>query len=210
MPYVEALEQQRRAHAKVLADSSQACFLSVQHPPVITLGKNAKSTNILINPLEARKKGIDVVQTDRGGDVTMHMPGQLVIYPIIPLAHFRLGLRQYISLLENAVIELLAEFNLVAKCDPKYPGIWLGSNKVCALGVRVDRRVSLHGLALNVNNDLSLFDCIRPCGIVERGVTSITHELKVSLAIADIQARLVSILQQSLHATTDSTGSGRL
>ncbi len=206
MPYFEALQQQRCAHEKVVSDPSQACILIVQHPAVITLGKNAKTTNILIDRIQAREKGIDVVQTDRGGDVTMHMPGQLVIYPIIPLADFGLGLRQYITLLENAVIEMLSGFDLVANCDPQYPGIWLGPNKVCALGVRVNRRVSLHGLALNVNNDLSLFECIRPCGILERGVTSMAKELKVAVDMSDIQARLVRILQQNLYTRPKSCG----
>lgn len=154
----------------------------VEHPPVITLGRHAKETNVLLNKEELSQKGIEVHHIERGGDVTFHGPGQLVVYPLLDLEYHHLGIKDYVDLLEEVVIKTISEFGIFGERIQGASGVWIGANtnqerKICALGVKCSRYITMHGLALNVNTDLKGFQLINPCGFVDKGVTSMSQEL---------------------------------
>lgn len=149
-------------------------LLLLEHPPVLTLGKNADDSHILYAPAFLEAQGIKVYKADRGGDVTYHGPGQIVGYPIIHLRENGLSVRKYVWLLEQVFIDLLdQEYSLAAYRDPDYPGVWLNKEKITAIGCAVKKWVTLHGFAFNVNTNLEHFKVINPCGIMDRGVTSL-------------------------------------
>jgi lipoate-protein ligase B len=174
--YQDALAYQQNLHQQVVQGTHPGAILLVEHPPVITLGNRGnrqflRASEGLLGHLE-----IPVVKTDRGGEVTAHEPGQLVVYPVINLARTadaQLGPRAFVALLETVVIRWLAQEGVVANTDPINPGVWVGMQKICALGIRFKDRATYHGLALNLNNTLATFQAIVPCGIEGRGVTSL-------------------------------------
>jgi lipoate-protein ligase B len=193
MPYGEALLHQERCHTDVV-EGGRPVILTVEHPSVLTLGKNAHSGNLLFGREFYRSLGVDVFETDRGGEVTAHMPGQLVVYPIIPVLSLGYSAKSYIALLEDSVIEVLAGYGLKAQCDAQFPGVWIEDRKICAIGVRIKQRVSMHGLALNVCNPLDLFSKIVPCGIQTRSVTSMTEELGKKIDLNEVRTDLVQTI----------------
>lgn len=195
--YNEALEVQLTHHQRVV-EGGEPVLLLVEHPEVLTLGKHADRGNMLFDETTMKASGVEVVLTDRGGEVTAHVPGQIVVYPIIPVSRLGITPRQYVHLLEEAVIELLSLYNLQAARDPEHPGVWIGLKKICALGIRIKSRVSMHGLALNVNNEFQLFEKIIPCGIRMRGVTSMRQELRRDLDLAEIKTRLAHSLNKAI------------
>ena len=151
--------------------------LLLEHFPVYTIGRGGNEANLLATPERLREMGSELVRIDRGGDITFHGPGQIVAYPIVELRD-PLDLRRYVRALEGAVIATAARFGVTAGRIDGSPGIWVdGERKLGAVGVRVKRGVTTHGLALNVNNDLRWFDEMIPCGIPDKGVTSLSHEL---------------------------------
>jgi len=181
MPYRGAWDVQERTHQSVVARGPET-ILIVEHSPVITLGRRAESIiNLITSPEELARRNIDLVHSDRGGDITFHGPGQIVAYPIIRLADHSLSVGGYVHRLEAIVIATLAELGIEATADPKAVGVWTDDAgepaKICAIGVRIRRGVTLHGLALNVATDLSGFAHIVPCGLETRGVTSIAKIL---------------------------------
>src|SRR5688572_9686011 len=179
MPYRDAWAIQEAAHADVLAGGEE-CVLLVEHPPVITFGRRpGVERNVIAPDEQLRALGVDVVQSDRGGDVTFHGPGQIVAYPIVRLNDHRLSVGGYVRMLQNSVIECLAGIGIAARCDAGAVGLWVdgagpsgAAAKICAIGVRIRRGVTLHGLALNVSTDLRYFNLIVPCGLHGRAVTS--------------------------------------
>jgi lipoyl(octanoyl) transferase len=158
-------------------------FILVEHPHVYTLGKSGDEHNLLVNPDFLKKINAVYYKINRGGDITYHGPGQLVGYPIIDLEHYKLGVKEYISRMEQAIIQTIAEYGLAGTLKEGATGVWLdaedqsNARKICAIGVRVSRGVTMHGFALNVNTDMRYFNYINPCGFVNYGVTSIEHEL---------------------------------
>jgi lipoyl(octanoyl) transferase len=177
MPYRAAWERQERAHETVVAGGPETIFI-VEHSPVITLGRREESIqNLIASPEELDQAHIDLVHSDRGGEITYHGPGQIVAYPIIRLAEHGLSVSGYVHRLEAIVIATLAELGIEGHADPKAIGVWVSAGetvgKICAIGVRIRRGVSLHGLALNVSTDLSGFEHIVPCGLTGREVTSV-------------------------------------
>ncbi len=157
-------------------------LIFVEHPHVYTLGKSGDEHNLLLNYIQLQAKEASFYKTDRGGDITYHGPGQLVGYPIIDLENFGIGLRQYIYNIEETVIRTLALYDIVATRDPLATGVWLDvgkpvARKICAIGVKSSRFVTMHGFALNINTDLEYFNYINPCGFSDRGVTSLQKEL---------------------------------
>lgn len=172
VPYGEAWELQQSTHRRVLEGECGAALILLEHSPVITLGKHADRAFVLKGQGELEAMGVELIQSDRGGEATLHMPGQLVIYPILPLSKMRLAPKSYVEKLQTAVIATLEDFGIEASSDKLHPGIWVGQDKICAVGVRISERVSMHGLALNVSNPLTLFQTIVPCGIHDRGVCS--------------------------------------
>lgn len=157
-------------------------LLFVEHPPVYTLGKSGETHNLLLNSTQLAEKQISFYRTNRGGDITFHGPGQLVGYPVLDLENFGMGLRQYIYSMEEAVIRALAPYGIFGSRDPDATGVWLdvglpAARKICAIGVKSSRHVTMHGFALNVNTDLKYFGYMHPCGITDKGVTSMEKEL---------------------------------
>ncbi len=183
LSYAEAYEEQTRRHAEVLANRESGSLpagfvLSVEHPPVITISRRPSAASHLIASREyLASQGICVEETDRGGDITYHGPGQLVVYPIIDLNRVNLGLHDYMRLLEQAVIDTCERFGVSGHRDPGATGVWVDHSsqlaKVAAFGVRVRRWISMHGLALNVSTNLEHFKHIVPCGLAGRPVTSL-------------------------------------
>ncbi|MDD1421532.1 lipoyl(octanoyl) transferase LipB [Dolichospermum sp. ST_sed1] len=172
MEYRQALSIQEKIHSKIVeSDELDNVIICVEHPNVLTMGKHGDSKNIL------DANNIDIVQIDRGGDVTAHIPGQLVVYPIINTAKFDIGPKNLICNLEKAIIQTLKKLGLQGECKPEYPGVWIKNRKIAAVGVRIKRRTSMHGLSMNICNQFDVFDKIIPCGIKEFGVTSIQEEL---------------------------------
>lgn len=170
-------------------------IIMCEHPHVYTLGRSGKKNNMLLG--EEQLKAIHAVfyPIDRGGDITYHGPGQLVCYPILNLEEFHLGLKEYIHLLEEAVIRVCKMYGISAGRIEKATGVWLeggtsGMRKICAIGVRSSRYVTMHGLALNVNTDLRYFSYINPCGFVDKGVTSLQKELGYEVHMAEVKERL--------------------
>ncbi|MEM9998085.1 MAG: lipoyl(octanoyl) transferase LipB [Bacteroidota bacterium] len=209
--YRDAWALQRQVQARLIAakradeaDSLPHVLLTVEHPPVYTLGKNGDAAHLLRSGEALADLGATFVPTDRGGDITFHGPGQLVAYPILDLDRIAYAdgkrgsdIHRYLRELEEAVIETCADYGLVAGRVDGRTGVWIGPDgrgperKVCAMGIRCSRWVTMHGLALNVATDLGWFDHIVPCGITDRGVTSLAHECGQPVLLADATARLV-------------------
>jgi len=183
VPYVEALELQRRIHEERVRGERPDTLILLTHPPVVTLGRGAHEENLLLTPDEYAGRGVEVHETDRGGDVTYHGPGQLVGYPIVDLRSRGLGPREFLRLIERTLIELLATMGLDAGRVPGLTGVWVGGEKVAAIGIRISRGVSQHGFALNVTTDPREFELIVPCGIRDRGVTSLSLLLPEPLTV---------------------------
>ena len=217
MSYARALELQRAAHAEVVAaraNRGQMQLLLVEHDPqVITVSRRPDaSKNVLVSPQRLAQLGVECVETDRGGDVTWHGPGQLVAYPILDLERMGLRIHGYMRLLEETVIEVLADMGVAAHRDAKATGVWVrakdqpGDLKICAMGVRVSRWVCMHGLALNVNPDLAAFNLIVPCGLTERGVTSMRECLGEKCpSMEQVKAKLAQKLSQSVATYVAAT-----
>lgn len=177
VPYREAWDLQRRFAAQRKARLCPDTVLFLEHPPVITLGRNAREEHLLTRPGELSRLGIDLVETDRGGDVTFHGPGQLMCYLILDLSLIRKDVVWYVRTLEEALIRTAGEFGIDAGRRDGMPGVWVGHAKLAALGVHLSRWVTTHGFALNLETDLSFFRHIVPCGIACAPVTSLRRLL---------------------------------
>ena len=198
-PYAEGLRLQRALHSARCAGEAGDAILMVEHPPVFTLGRSAVARHLLWDRAELRKRGIDLVETDRGGDVTYHGPGQVVAYPVIDIAARGIGVRDYVFRLEGAVIETLDALGLRAGRDARNRGVWIGNAKICAIGIRVSRHTPMHGLALNVNTDLAPFGGIVPCGLADADVTSVAEELGAPQDMDAIRRQLAAALVKWLQ-----------
>jgi lipoyl(octanoyl) transferase len=169
--YGDALEWQRRlAEDRIAGRLDHDVLLLLEHPPVVTLGRNSHQANVL------RTAGIDVFDVERGGDVTYHGPGQLVGYPILDLGRYKQDLHWYLRRLEHALVEALALLGIPAERNPGYTGVWTGGRKIASIGIHVKQWVTWHGFALNVTTDLSHFERIVPCGIPGVVMTSVERE----------------------------------
>lgn len=175
--YSKGLSSQREIHKMVSSGKYKGFLFLVEHKPVITIGRFGDESNILISKEEAERRGIEIWKIERGGDVTFHGPGQLVGYPIIKLRDFKLGVRSYICLLEETLIGVLGKFGISGERIKDHTGVWVGREKIAAIGVYVKNGITMHGFALNVNTDLSYFSFIVPCGISNMGVTSMKEIL---------------------------------
>jgi lipoate-protein ligase B len=200
IPYEDALRLQNSlAEARGNGDIEDT-LLVLQHPPVITLGRSGKVDNVLVSQAALEEKNIQVFFTDRGGDVTYHGPGQLVAYPILDLKLHGLGVPDYVWKLEEVLIRVLAGFGITAARVEKLRGVWVGKEKVAALGVHLSRWISRHGLALNVNTDLDPFRLIHPCGITDRGVTSMAKILGKPLPMEEIEMSVIHTFAEVFHS----------
>lgn len=192
-PYREVWDLQRSLHARVASGTEPETWIVVEHDPVITLGRIAKAENMLVSAEFLASHGIDCCQVERGGDVTYHGPGQVVVYPIRRLERFR-EVVPLVTALEEAVIATCAAFGLKAEQWSAHRGIYVGSNQICAVGLAVHKMTSMHGLALNANTDLSYDRLITPCGISERGVTSLSVETGRPVSFETAKAALLQAL----------------
>jgi lipoate-protein ligase B len=189
--FAEASQLQSELIEQRVAGKIHDVILFLQHPPVITIGAFGGEQNVIISQDVLKREGISIAHTDRGGDITYHGPGQLVGYLILDLKARGRDVHQYVHDLEEVVIRTLGDYSINAHRDPDYPGIWVGQEKICALGIRVVHWVTKHGFALNVNNDLKPFSYINPCGIVDRGVTSMRQLLGQELEIRDVTNSMI-------------------
>ncbi|MCP3979727.1 MAG: lipoyl(octanoyl) transferase LipB [bacterium] len=185
--YAEGLELQERLIAARRRGDVPDLLLLLEHPPVITLGRSSDESNVLLDADALRRRGIEVHEAGRGGDVTYHSPGQLVGYPILALPRERRDAHRYLRDLEQVLIRAAADYGSSCEREPGLTGIWTGGRKLAAIGVRLSTGwITSHGFALNVSTDLDGFSAIVPCGIRDRGVTSLAHETGTADRVRDV------------------------
>lgn len=183
---------------------NQEWLLTVEHSPVVTLGKHAKENNVLLSEEELNRRGVICRHIERGGDVTFHGHGQLVVYPILDLEQHKIGVKKYVEILEEAVIQTIARYGIKGERIEGASGVWIGKEthkerKICALGVKCSRFCTMHGLALNISTDLNWFRVINPCGFIDKGVTSLEVETGRDIEIEEVKQLLVSLLLKLLN-----------
>lgn len=207
MPYEAAWERQEQLFDAIIAQKRSAApipldqatpntFVLCEHPHVYTLGKHGNAANLLVSAQQLALAQATYVRTNRGGDITYHGPGQIVGYPIFDLESFGIGLKQYIHCLEEVILRTLAHFGIAATRLDRATGVWLNptlstARKIAAIGVRSSNYVTMHGFALNVNTDLNYFRAIHPCGFVDKGVTSMQHELGHTIDMHEVKQQLM-------------------
>ena len=201
---VSAKEAVAAAGSLQMADETVGTLLLVEHPPVYTLGKSGKAANLLVSAAELERLGASFFHIDRGGDITFHGPGQLVGYPILDLERLGMGLRDYVDALEEAVIRTVAAYGIRGGRIAGASGVWIDEKsarprKICAIGVRASRYVTMHGFALNVATDLGWFERINPCGFSDRGVTSIARETGSAPSMEEVKDLLTNNLKKILN-----------
>jgi len=173
-PYQPALELQEKIHSLRKQNKIEDCLLLLEHPPTITIGKNGDVQNVLFSKKMLQQLGVQIHQIGRGGDVTYHGPGQLVGYPILDIRSYSKGVKEFIHTIEEVFIHWLQDqYHIDARHDSQYTGVWVGDQKITAIGFQISRFITMHGFAFNLNTDLNHFKWINPCGIVDKGVTSL-------------------------------------
>jgi len=189
---IKQKKQKQKENKKIITSNH---FLYVEHPSVYTLGKSGNLNNLLINNEQLKQKEIEFVHTNRGGDITFHGKGQIVGYPILDLENFWTDIHKYLRNLEEIVILTLKEYGIKGERSKGETGVWIDINppfarKICAIGVRASRWVTMHGFAFNINTDLKYFDYIIPCGITGKTVTSLQKELKKTIPINEVKLKI--------------------
>jgi lipoyl(octanoyl) transferase len=187
--YPEALDLQMRLSAAKKQGYARDVLLLLEHPPTITMGRNARREHLLVSPEQLKRRGIGLCEVDRGGDITFHGPGQLVGYPILLLEKEERDIRRYMRNLEESLIRLLAGYGIQGSHDSGFIGVWTAKGKIGALGVHISRWITRHGFALNVNTDMSFYSYIVPCGITGRGVSSMSGHLSRTLDLSEVAER---------------------
>jgi lipoate-protein ligase B len=194
--YRKILQLQHGLVEKRRNDEIPDTVIIVEHPAVITLGARRIANNLLVSAEELAQRNIDVVDIRRGGGTTAHNPGQLVFYPILDLMQMSLGISEYIRRLESIGKELLGQLDLQCAAKKGYPGLWVGEKKIASIGVRVSRFITYHGMAININNDLGIFDYITPCGLDNVQMTSLSKETGKEHSMNLMKERLTKILMR--------------
>jgi len=188
LDYLEAWNKQKEIHAAVAEERMPQTLILVEHPPVITFGRKGGRDNLLASEQWLTEQDFKLYNIERGGDVTYHGPGQLVGYPIFTIGR---RVRDYLRNIEEVFIRLLASFDIDSVGSDGYAGVWVGDEKVVAIGVAIKRHVSLHGFALNVATDLSHFETIVPCGLQDKGVTSLSRLLAKTISVDEVKPQVV-------------------
>lgn len=208
VPYRDAQALQTKL-ISLRRDWSYDLLILLEHPPVITLGRAKSQDHLRWNPEHLSALGIDYVPSERGGDITLHNPGQLVGYPIVDLKHYRNDLHRFLRQLEEVIMATLSEFNLKAEALPGKTGVWVRGKKIASIGIAVRKWVSYHGFALNIQNDLSLFDAIVPCGLSGVQMTSMQQEFSAPVAMPTVVETLIRqyshIMNRPLLGAFDDT-----
>jgi len=189
--YKEVWDLQKVIHKKRMENKIADTFILVEHNPVITMGKSGREKNLLIPFKFLENKGIAYYQIERGGDVTYHGPGQLVGYPIFNIKEGLIGIKPFIEKIEDVIISTLAEFDIKGEKKEKMIGVWSQKGKICSIGIAVQRWVSYHGFAFNVNTDLKYFDYIVPCGLKDVAMTSIQEILKKEISMDEVKKIII-------------------
>lgn len=182
---------QEKLRKAIIEGKTVDSLLLLEHPPTLTLGKSGDRENLLVSAQELARKGISIFGSDRGGNITWHGPGQVVCYPIIDLKKRSCDLHQLMFDYQEVIIRTLKEYSVNAQRDPKYIGVWVGSDKIAAMGINVRKWVTKHGFSLNVKVDLSNYSLINPCGIKDKGVTSLYEILGQEVAIKTIEEQII-------------------
>ena len=191
VPYDVAFRLQRETVERLQSGGKEEALYLLEHPHVITRGRNASGSTLRAGRDLLESRGVALVQTDRGGDITYHGPGQLVGYPILQLEPERRDIRRYVTDVEEMLIRTLSEFSIAARRNAAHRGVWIGDRKIASVGIRISRWVTSHGFALNVNTDLSYFSLIVPCGIENCRMTSMASELGCSVDMQEIKRAAV-------------------
>ncbi len=196
LDYKKAYQIQLDSHKKLVENKEPVTLILVEHPKTITFGRKGGRENLLVKEDFLAEKGFSLYDIERGGDVTYHGPGQLVGYPI-----FKVGIKadNYLRRLEQALINLLAQYGIKSIGSPGYAGVWVGNNKVAAIGVSIKRNISFHGFALNVSTNLNDFNYIVPCGLKDKGVASLSSILDKEITIEEIKPKLITALRESFR-----------
>lgn len=193
--YTEGLRLQEKAREEVIAGKYDGVLMLLEHLPVITVGRSGGSSHLLVSPAWLQQQGIDYCETDRGGDITCHSPGQLVGYPIVNLSRWREDVHWYVNELEEVLIRTLSCYGISAGRKARYTGVWVDDCKIAAIGVSVRRWITGHGFALNGNNDLGLFSHVVPCGIGEFGVTRL-QDSRVTVSLNELNRLVANMFQE--------------
>ncbi len=202
-PYRRTWELQHALHDSVRKGEQPETWIFVEHEPVVTLGRNANVSNVLLSQTALHARGVDLVHVERGGDVTYHGPGQLVVYPIRRLERFR-EIVPLVRALEGVAIEVCARFGVRAQRWSDHAGVWVGAKQICALGLAVQKMTYLHGIALNICTDLSYDTLINPCGLPDRGITSLSRETGCQLSLAQVKPVMRSAIERALGVEFES------
>ena len=204
--YKDAWDLQKRICKVKQNRKADDLVIMTEHKHVYTLGKSGNRDHLLINSAELKKKGISYYEIDRGGDLTYHGPGQLVVYPLLDLNNYYLDAHRYLRDLEETVILTLDKFGISSKREEEFTGVWVNDRKICAIGIKISRWITMHGLALNVNSDLSYFDRIIPCGIFHKGVTSVKQQLGSEVSISELAGVFKANFEKVFHAELKNVG----
>ena len=207
IPYAEAWALQKSLFnsaidQKLNLQSPMNHLLLCEHPHVYTLGKSADAQNLLISKADLAEQQIDVFEIERGGDITYHGPGQIVAYPIFDLEPMGIGVKAFVEKVEQCIIDVLQLYQIHAERIPNRIGIWIdkglpNERKIAAIGIKCSRHITMHGLAFNINTDLNLFNQIIPCGISDKGVSSLSNELGREISMTDIKNQLVTAFSRN-------------
>jgi len=190
--YKKAWDLQLKFHQKRRLGEIEDILFLCEHPHTYTLGKIAEKKNLLYSESELKKKNINVYDIDRGGDITYHGPGQIIGYGILNLGEWKKDTHLYLRSLEEVVIKTCKEYEINSGRNDKFTGVWIQNRKICAIGIKVSRWVTMHGFAFNVNTDLSLFNGIIPCGIQDKAITSLSAELKKDQEINIVKDKVIN------------------
>jgi lipoyl(octanoyl) transferase len=200
-PYRDAWSLQQKLFDYATGQRNTHFLLLTEHDPVITIGKSGTLKNLLARPEYLKQHQIDLVEIDRGGDITFHGPGQLVGYPVLDLSSFKKDVHWYLRMLEEVIIRTLKTFGLTAGRAEGLTGVWVNDAKICAMGIKVTRWITMHGFALNVNTDLKYFQHIVPCGINDKSVTSISRLVGNKVDLKHVIKELVDRFEQVFQVT---------
>ena len=190
--YLTVYNWMQNQRINISLNKSKESINFVEHPSVFTLGTNAELKNVLINEDNRTALNIDLVHVDRGGDVTCHNKGQLVAYPLLNLKKRKLKPVEYVRMLENILINVLKKYNISGIQNPGTPGIWVGNNKIASIGISIKKGITSHGISLNINNDLNIFNYINTCGIQDLEVTSMNKILNKTVDVQQIKLIMMS------------------
>ena len=201
--YSRALQLQEKLHQKRVAGEISNTLILLEHPPVLTLGSSGKCENVLLSGEELIRAGISIYKIGRGGDITYHGPGQLVGYPIIDLRERGRDISRYVWEIEEVIIRLLLEYDIKGVRLQGLRGVWVQNEKICAIGVQVRKWVTMHGFAFNINTNLAHFGYIVPCGIANKGVTSLSQILGYELDMGEVREKVVYHFGKVFGATIE-------